>query len=111
MARNELSRRDFLYRFSSMGVLAAGASTLLAACGGGGESSSACNDTTGLTEAELQLRTNLQYVEVSADPNKLCLNCQLYVAPAEGAACGGCTLIKGPIAPKGSCSSWAAKQA
>jgi hypothetical protein len=110
MAHNELSRRDFLFRFSGMGALAAGAGTFLSACGGG-EASSACNDTSSLTEAELQLRTNLQYVEVSTDPNKLCQNCQLYVAPAEGKVCGGCTLIKGPIAPKGFCTSWAAKQA
>jgi hypothetical protein len=55
------------------------------------------------------MRQTLQYVEESPDPEKLCSNCQLYVAPEEGAACGGCQIIKGPIAPGGYCTSWAQK--
>ena len=55
------------------------------------------------------MRTQLQYVDETADPAKRCDNCALYVAPIEGSPCGGCQLIKGPIAPEAYCLSWAAK--
>lgn len=69
-----------------------------------------CSDVSGLSEADKTMRqTTLQYVEKSADPAKLCSNCQLYVAPPEPGKCGTCTLVKGPINPDGSCMSWVAK--
>jgi hypothetical protein len=68
-----------------------------------------CNDVTGLTEAEVQMRQTLAYVDASPHADKLCSNCQLYIPAEEGAPCGGCQIIKGPIAPGGYCTSWAAK--
>jgi hypothetical protein len=119
MSDKELSRRSFLVRSALFGSAALGSGTLLAACGGGAEgpapadtgaeSASVCNDLTGLTDAEKEMRTTLKYLEVSDTPDKLCDNCQLWIPAEEGAACGGCQIIKGPIAPKGSCASWAAK--
>lgn len=67
-------------------------------------------DTTGLTEQEVAMRGSLQYVDETPDPAKNCLNCSLYLAAEEGAACGGCNLLKGPIAPNGYCISWAPVQ-
>ncbi|NNE71896.1 MAG: hypothetical protein HKN29_16245 [Rhodothermales bacterium] len=116
------SRRDFLKRFSAAGAIGISASTVLAACGGGESAEPAaeapaaaapaegCMDTTGLTEQEIAMRDSLQYVDVTPDPEKNCLNCSLYLAAAEGAACGGCNLLKGPIAPNGYCISWAPAQ-
>ena len=64
---------------------------------------------TGLTDADKQMRTTLKYVAVSTDAAKNCLNCKFYQADQHGDACGGCQLFKGPVAPKGNCSSWFAK--
>lgn len=125
MSEKEVTRRSFLTRASAIG-LAVGSGAFLAACGGGdGGSDMAepqamepeapaaaadqCNDVTGLTEAEVQMRQTLAYVDASPHADKLCSNCQLYIPAAEGASCGGCQIIKGPIAPGGYCTSWAAK--
>lgn len=113
------NRREFLKRFSAASAVGIGASTVLAACGGGESASEApaaapaasgCMDTTGLTEQEIAMRNSLAYVDDTPDPTKNCLNCSLYLAAAEGAACGGCNLLKGPIAPNGYCISWAPAQ-
>ena len=122
MKKSDLTRRDFLARFSGLGAVALGSSALLSACGGGesqpaaeGEAATAaadaCGDLTGLTDAEIQMRTSLQYVAETPDPAKRCDNCALWVVPEGGSACGGCQLIKGPIAPAGYCMSWAEMQA
>ncbi len=68
-----------------------------------------CGDVSGLTDAEVQMRETLAYVDESSVADKTCLNCQLYEDAAAGSACGGCKVIKGPIAPGGYCNSWAAK--
>lgn len=120
MNRKDVSRRDFLLRASALGMAAVGGSTLLSACGGkeqatpdaSGTSSDAvaegCNDLTGLTEQEKQMRNALQYVDETDIPDKRCDNCQLYIPPEGGAACGACKILKGPVAPAGHCTSWAA---
>jgi len=128
MSKKELSRRDFLLRTGALSAVALGSGAILTACGGGQQPAdtpaaveesmpaeepmamhSACDDLTGLTDADIQMRQTLQYVSESPKPDQFCSNCQLYVPAAEGAACGGCTIIKGPIAPGGYCTSWAAK--
>ncbi len=73
----------------------------------GGEFS--CEDVTGLSDADKATRTSLQYVDKTPDPAKPCDGCALYTQPAAGAQCGGCTVVKGPIHPKGYCSAWAPK--
>ncbi len=119
MPTSDLSRRRFLQRFVAVGAVGLGSGSILAACGGGqpapeaaapeaAASASVC-DLTGVPEQELAMRTQLQYVDVSPDPAKHCSGCALYVPPAEGSTCGGCTLKLGPVAPEGHCLSWAAK--
>ena len=66
-----------------------------------------CADLSGLTEGDFQLRKALSYVEVSPYSDQLCDNCQYWIAAPEGAACGGCVTLRGPIQPKGYCSYWA----
>lgn len=106
MSSTLLDRRTFLTRAALLGGAAAGAG-LLAACGKGGGALQ-CTDTAGLKPEDLGTRNSLNYVDASPDPTKLCSGCQLYVAAAEG-ACGGCTVVKGPINPNGYCISWAKK--
>ena len=125
MANQAFSRKDFLKRISIFGAVAAGSSAVLTACGGGGDTSTGdaatdtatepvaaadpCEDLSGLTDSDKQMRTTLVYVKEGQDPAKRCDNCQLYVVPAEGSSCGGCTLFKGPVHPSGYCNSWVVK--
>ena len=116
MDTKDISRRHFIQRMSLFGAAGIGASTLLAACGGGEKPADppadpipetptaqafTCTDTSGLTEQELTMRTTLQYVDASPDREKACGLCALYVAAVAGQDCGTCTVVKGPIHPKG----------
>jgi len=117
MSKKEVTRRDFILRFTALGALGVG----VAACGGGettpaaapqaSAQAGACSDLSMQTDAEKAMRTQLQYVAETADPAKNCANCALYILPEGNAPCGGCQLIKGPIAPNGYCVSWAPKPA
>ncbi len=127
----KITRKEFLQQLAALGLLSVGAGTVLTSCGKKEEKPAAetetppaaettpnegeamndpCTDVSGLTEAELKMRQSLQYVGESPYPEKLCDNCQFWVAPAEGETCGTCKIVKGPINPKGHCTSWAAKQ-
>ena len=66
-----------------------------------------CSDLTGLTEMDLQVRKSLSYTDESPYEDQLCDNCQFWIAGKEGASCGGCVSIRGPIYPKGYCTYWA----
>jgi hypothetical protein len=125
---NTLTRRDFLQSLALM-LGAAGAGALLAGCGGGSgqteqtqqstrqarqsvTSDGPCSDVSGLTDTELTMRNQtLQYVAKSPDPEKWCDNCKFWMPPPSGENCGTCQLIKGPINPKGYCTSWFAREA
>jgi len=106
MANESFSRKDFLKKITLMGVVAASASTVISACAGGADP---CDDLSGVSDADKQMRTNLGYVKQGQDASKRCDNCQLYVAPSGGSACGGCTLFKGPVHAGGYCNSWVTK--
>ena len=124
MNRKDFSRREFLLRASALGAAAVGGSSVLAACGGKEATPDAapppaaadadatagvgCNDLTGLTEQEKQMRGALQYADATAIPEKRCDNCQLYIPPEGESPCGACKILKGPVAPGGYCTSWAA---
>ena len=130
MDKKDISRRDFIQRMTLFGAAGIGAGSLLASCGGGEQPAAtpsetpapaapeapaadtfSCMDTSGLNEQELAARTNLHYVDESTVDGKDCENCALYVAAAEGAQCGTCQTIKGPIHPRGYCDIWSAKTA
>ncbi len=59
--------------------------------------------------ASAQMRTALQYKEVSDQEGKNCANCAQFKPEEYGDACGGCLLFGGPVQNKGYCLSWAAK--
>ncbi|MDT7855761.1 high-potential iron-sulfur protein [Rubrivirga sp. S365] len=105
-----VSRRRFLAATAGAFAL----SPVLAACGGGDEGgvvAANCEGYGALTAAELQQRAALNYVDVTPIPGEMCSNCAFYEAPAGGAACGGCQLFAGPVAPGGYCTGWAAATA
>ena len=76
---------------------------------GGGGGAKGCDDVSGLKPADVGMRKSNAYVDKSPHADKLCSGCQLYKPAAAGAACGGCTVLKGPIAPGGYCNLWAKK--
>ena len=131
MSEEKLNRRDFFRRAAVVGASVAGAGMLLSACEKGGDAKGGgkadksgadkkakggdkgggeltCTDTSGLTDAEKKTRESLKYVDKSPKPDKNCLNCKLYTQPKEEGGCGGCTVVAGPIHPKGYCISWQA---
>ena len=132
---SELSRRSFIERLSFAGLVG-GVGAWVAGCGGASENGDAsdaadasgsggvsdatdmaadesfsCMDTSGLEEADITMRTTLQYTDTSPMPDKDCENCVLYVQPAAGSNCGTCQTVKGPIHPLGYCTIWAAQTA
>jgi hypothetical protein len=66
----------------------------------------ACDNVTGLSPEQIQIRTNLAYVDRSTNPKSTCRNCQHYVPPTSGAGCGTCKLMPGPTHPQGFCKIW-----
>jgi hypothetical protein len=120
--RNYLSRREFLERAAFLGAISVGGATLLAACDSQPRQAASqapaqqaatftCTDVAGLTDAQIATRTTNEYVDVSPKTGQYCDNCALYTAPAAGAQCGGCTVVAGPIHPKGWCKIWVPKPA
>ena len=109
----EISRKELLKKGAVVGAVSA-VSVALAYCKKkpAGDSAPAaaggCGDVSGLTQAEKDQRTSLNYTDKSSKAD-MCSGCALFVAPAGGAACGGCNLLKGPIAPEGWCSSFVKK--
>lgn len=116
-----ISRRRFLRKAGSFGLLGLGVSSLTA-CGseeseradsktsGGGEPSTAgdpCSDVSDLTESEIEKRKGAGYVKQTSDPESRCDNCSFWLPPKDDEPCGGCVVIPGPIHPEGYCNSWA----
>ena len=67
----------------------------------------ACTDVTGIAEADRAVRTALVYADRSPSPDKECVRCVQYLEADEG--CGSCKIMRGPIHPRGTCKSFAAK--
>ena len=108
-----INRRSFLIKLSAASGAGIAMTGVLSGCGGGESSETpaaepeaeapaaaaaegSCMDTTGLTDAEAQMRETLGYVDSSPEADKNCLNCALYVAAEGGATCGGCTPAQRP---------------
>jgi hypothetical protein len=102
----KISRREVLSNVAALGAVAAFGAT---ACS---KSPAAlnCTDVTGLSPADVTVRTSLGYSDVSMEAGKSCTGCQQFV-PAAPNACGTCKVVKGPINPKGYCKSFVAKPA
>ena len=107
----KIGRRAAIKRSLLVLGAAAIAPTALAACGSSEQAgaANACGSTTNLNPTNLSTRTTNAYVDPGPDAAKHCLACALYVAPAGGAPCGTCALVKGPIATTGTCNAFAAR--
>jgi hypothetical protein len=120
----KMNRRQFVKQAGLFGLVGAGA-VLLQGCtqdereeiaskphnaiSVAKEAADPCNDISQLTPDERVTRTTFKYQPVAKDPAKLCVTCSFYIADPKNGLCGGCTLVKGPIHPRASCMSWAAR--
>lgn len=66
-----------------------------------------CTDVSALTDVDRTARTALVYADRSPSPDKECVRCVQYLEADEG--CGTCKIMRGPIHPRGTCKSFAAK--
>jgi hypothetical protein len=67
-----------------------------------------CEESVELPTADIAARQAANYVDESPHADKNCANCRFFKQPAAGAACGGCEIVKGPIAAEGYCNAWVA---
>lgn len=111
----KISRKDFLKNVVYSGVLLMGDGILLSACGGqkkqpGNVANDPCTNLTGLSQADLETRTQFNYTGHTPNKDKYCGNCIHFHPPTNGSdPCGTCEIVKGPINPDGYCTQWMAK--
>lgn len=123
MSKENLSRKKFIAQCAGYAGAFIGGTFLLNSCKGddkkpaetpaAGEQPKSmvepqsCNDVSGLSAEEVDKRKKLGYVEQSPSPDMKCEVCKLYLPPADGAKCGGCSLFKGPVDVNASCTYFA----
>ena len=109
------SRRTFFRQAVAIGAAGLVGPGLLTACGNENAAersesevivSGKCQGVTDLPASEIAARQAIKYVDESPQADKLCTNCRFFKQPVTGAACGGCEIVKGPIAPEGYCNAW-----
>ncbi len=88
----------------------AGTVVVLPVLVGCGKKELECNQVGSLSAADIATRNTLAYSDKALDPAKPCEACQLFAGKG-GEVCGGCTVVKGPIHPKGGCTAWVKKAA
>lgn len=107
------SRRRFLERIAGLGAAAVGLGGLVG-CVPDREDvedlpaveASTCEGYGPPPEGTYELRRELDYTDYSEYPNNVCANCANFTADTTPEGCGTCSLIGGPVAPAGWCSSY-----
>lgn len=66
-----------------------------------------CTDFSGVSEKDMQARQKLGYVKESPISDMQCSNCNLWLPPPAGIACGKCMILKGPVYASAYCTYWA----
>ncbi|MCL4296675.1 MAG: high-potential iron-sulfur protein [Anaerolineae bacterium] len=125
--RGLTSRRSFLKRAVFIGAAGLITPVLLSACSGeeaaqrtetgasgtspekAAAGTTVCAAPAELSALESATRKALNYVDESPEPEKVCANCRFFKPPEANATCGGCEIVGGPIAPRGTCNTWAAQ--
>lgn len=128
MKKQDYSRRLFIRRFVSAGMVTAAGGTLFIGCSSEtkkdikdvpdsvakaselpepSNDDFICGDYSNVSTEELAKRKKLGYEEKASDPERECIACNLFIPKGEGKGCGGCILFKGPVNNEGSCTYWA----
>jgi hypothetical protein len=55
------------------------------------------------------LRSSLHYTPAAPDPAQTCSGCAFFSQDDASQVCGKCTIMSGPVNPKGHCDSWSMK--
>lgn len=66
-----------------------------------------CADEGSLAQADVATRATLGYTDASPFEDKSCAGCHHFVLADQSGACGTCSLLKGPIHPRGYCKAFA----
>lgn len=66
-----------------------------------------CDDLSGVSQNDIDLRQKLGYVNESPIEDNKCDNCNLFLPSSSNQKCGGCMLFKGPVYAAGYCTYWA----
>jgi len=133
-----MNRKSFIQKAGTLSLITISGSTLLTSCGGGTQESGTELENTGtpteeppveeaapaqadvdcseynqdLTQADMNTRQALNYVEQTEIPEQNCKNCRFWQEEKFDGPCGGCQLISnGAVNPQGWCQSWVAQQA
>jgi hypothetical protein len=125
--QSRYSRRLFLKQIVAIGAAGLTVSGLLTSCSNenaaergetetgsldrtspGATASGTCKESADLPAADRAARQAVNYEEESPHADKFCANCRFFKQPVTGAACGGCEIVKAPIAREGYCNAWAA---
>lgn len=128
------SRREFLQKFLSAGLVLTAGTAVLSSCNpespkegqvakdaapkatpdtatsasaAKGAEDFKCGDYSNVSPEELAKRKKLGYEEHASDPERECVKCNLFIPKGEEKTCGGCILFKGPVNKDGSCTYWA----
>lgn len=102
----KLSRRILLVHACRIPIVAALGS--IAACAEKTQVAQ-CADPDQLTDAEISLRTSVQYTERSRDAAQTCRGCAFFRASSGASECGTCEIVNGSVSSNGHCASWSAK--
>jgi hypothetical protein len=105
--KNKITRKEFIKQLPVLGMVLVGSGLFLQSCSKSKTDEDPCSDLSKLTESEKESRKGYEYVSKSPFPDKLCDNCEFWLAPEKDQLCGGCEIMEGPIHPKGYCNGWA----
>lgn len=133
MKTQDHSRRLFLQKILSAGLLVVAGGAALSSCNADGSKESSlatnagakagadtsatasssgkaddfkCGDYSAVSKEELAKRKKLGYEDKASDPERECVGCNLFIPKGEEKECGGCILFKGPVNKGGSCTYW-----
>lgn len=109
MDAKQLARRRFLERVIGLGM-AVGASSLFGSTVLAQEARSPDEPcpTDDLSDQQQQARDALQYTDSTPQEGQYCDNCAYWEPAGDPQECGGCSIVPGPIHPKGWCTAWVA---
>jgi uncharacterized paraquat-inducible protein A len=93
----ELTRRIIV----RLGVQIVSTSALLPLLATRAKAADTCTDA-----ASEGLRSSLHYTTAASDPAQMCSGCAFFSQEAASQPCGKCTIMSGPVNPKGHCDSW-----
>ena len=120
MREKNITRKEFLHHMGIFALSGMAASLSFMGCSDKKEQSDTaveekaevdpCEDLSQLSQEDLEIRDNFEYVGQTPIPEQRCDNCELWIAPVEGNKCGRCQIMNGPVKAEGYCTAWIAQE-